>query len=270
MICLTGDIHHHMGTPDQRKLEKSEIKAGVEYSEIAKEHNIKANLFLTGKSIRNKEADELLKLNNIEIGGHTWSAFRPRWIHYPLKLLWKKILKKSYAPSLIQERDIKKTINIIEEKTGKKPVSWRTHAYRSDEITWKLLEKNGIKIFSDELNPNRIKPYKIKNSKLISLPLNVMPDHEHLYHGNRTPQHVRKEIKRGRKYKFTQESYHIDKYFEIIKKQIKEIKEKGGVATVLLHPACMKVADNFKQFKEFCEWIEENDYKTIKCKELVK
>lgn len=96
-----------------------------------------------------------------------------------------------------------------------------------------------------------------------------MPDHEHIYHGGRTKKHVKNLIDNGWTDAFTSKSFEIKKYFSIIKKQIMDIEKQKGIATLLLHPSCMKVCDDFRQFEKLCQWINNNNIKTIWCKDLI-
>lgn len=266
MICLTGDVHYKMGNPEQSYLNESEASLAYKYLEIAQEYNIKATLFITGKLFKENLNDmkKLLSFGNLEIGGHTWSAFRPQWLHKSFNLL----TGSTYGPKFYQTQDIRKTIRIIEKNMGKRPVSWRTHSYASDQNTIQILERERVKIVSDEVS-NTLGPKKIKNSDLISLPINIMPDHEHLYHGPRTKGHVKDLIESNWRDSFTNRSFTADEYYKIITSQIEEIEKKNGVATLLLHPACMKILDNFKTFEKICKFINQNSYKTIWCEEVL-
>lgn len=276
MICLTGDVHHDLKFKPggyQLYLDGSESKVAIKYLEITEKYDLKVTLFITGKSfVENmRDIEKLLDFDNLEIGGHTWSAFRPVWLHRTFKL----IIGSIYGPKFYQQIDIKKTLSIIQEKKGRKPTSWRTHSYASNNTTLKILENEGVKIISDDVDKRKIKPFFVSNN-LLSLPINVMPDHEHLYFKSRgrTKSAVEKEIKRkGKQDKkafgyFTTQSFTITEYYEIIKKQIENIEEKKGIATLLLHPHVMKLTDNFETFEKLCKWINNKEYETIWCKEV--
>lgn len=268
MICLTGDVHHRIGNLEQSYLSETETKLAEEYLQIAQKYDVKVTLFVTGKTFKEDWSDvqELIEFPNLEIGGHTWSAFRPIWLHSTFK----SVTGSAYGPKFYQSIDIRKTIHIIEKKTGKRPVSWRTHSYASDHNTMDILEAKGIKIVSDEVSSNKLGPKRVENRKLISLPINVMPDHEHLYHGARTRDPVKNLIDMGWKDPFTNKSFTADEYYEIVRSQIEEIEKNGGIATLLLHPVCMKIADNFETFEKICRWINNREYETIWCKEVLK
>jgi len=156
---------------------------------------------------------------------------------------------------------------MVEKKTGEKPLSWRTHAHRSDATTLELLEGQGIRVVSDAVE-KKINPYRLKGLSLTSLPINVLPDHDHVFHGYLTEE-ASKIIVARKSWRdcFTAKAFDTSRYFELVKQGIERIEEKGGVATLLLHPRCMKMADDFKQFRQFCKWVEGKGFETVLCKE---
>lgn len=254
MICLTGDIHHYIKSSDRSFTNLSEAELGKEYVEIANNFGVKVTFFITGKAFIEDWEDikELLKFNNLQIGGHTWNALRPRFLHK----IFERTIGSAYGPTFYQERDIRKTIEVISGK-AKKVYCWRTHGYQSDKKTLNILEKFGIQVISDEVHKDKLGPERLKEG-LISLPINVMPDHEHLYHGRRTPENVRKETHLDN---FPDQSFYINEWFEIIKRQIGEIEKQNGIATLLVHPICMHTADKFETFKKLCKFI--SSYETV-------
>lgn len=58
----------------------------------------------------------------------------------------------------------------------------------------------------------------------------------------------------------------IEQWLEIVKNQVKEIIDNGGVATILAHPACMEIADGFKTFKKICKFLSK--YRNIRMNEV--
>lgn len=265
MICLTGDVHQEsLNTGDQQSFSESVEEVTRQYRDIATSYGLKTTLFVTGKFCVEASNPRSIKNEFVEIGGHTWSAFRPQLLHS----VFSKILGFTYGPKIYQKFDIYRTLREIKSTFGTSPKSWRTHAYLSNDNTFEVLDGTSVEVVSDEVTPNKYGPSR-KRSELQSLPINVMPDHEHIYHGNRTEEHVRKLVEDGWSDAFTHESYQIDEYMRIIRGQIRSLEEKNGIATLLLHPACMKAADSFGAFEELCEWIYKNDYETIWAKEAV-
>lgn len=268
MICLTADVHHSsLGGLDQKFLDVTEAQAVLEYSKIAEDWGVNTTIFITGKTVEEDE-DSLKKIMekpNVEVGGHTYYAFKPNWLYNGV---FDRLLGRPCGPSFYQDYEIKKTINIFKDRLCVEINSWRNHSYRKDENTYDLLSKNGIKIVFDERNPELTQPKKIgvETGDIISVPINVIPDHSHLYHGGRTVEYVRKKVKRGWRDPFGSESYSIKEFYQIIKKQIRNIENKNGIAVLLLHPACMKIADDFETFEKICEFL--GDYETVNAKDL--
>jgi hypothetical protein len=159
----------------------------------------------------------------------------------------------------VQRADVKRTISIIHSKTGRRIVGWRNHAYAYDKNTVRILSDLNIKIWSDEklLTPF---PYKV-TSDLLSLPINVMPDHEHMIHCFRT-----KEINKHSDC-FGNRSYKADIWLEIVKTQIINIISQEGIATILAHPICMYHVDGFVTFRKLCEFL--SDFRSINISELL-
>lgn len=262
MICLTGDIHHRMrGAKNQECFSEQEMELGYKYQQIANSYGLKVTFFLTGKVVREEESsviDKMFNLGNLEVGGHTYSALRPRLLHSFFRLATGTV----YGPKFYQKFDIERTIGALRTKINQPVASWRTHGYSSDRKTLDLLGKSDIRVITDDVNPNKMRPEKVRNN-LFSLPINVIPDHEHLYHGDRTRSQVDGEIDTNKEEGFPSISYSISKYFEVVKSQIERIQKNDGLATILLHPSCMKVADNFVEFGKFCKWLDSKGYKTI-------
>jgi len=277
MICLTGDIHHSsLKTNEQIYLQKyydtTEIKIAVEYLKIIEEFNIKYNFYITGK-IFFKEWENLkpiTKSNLIEIGGHTYRGL-PRTFFSRIKSFMTKTPAISHSlhhgSYSKQKRDVLKTIDIINNRTGKKIVSWRSHGLVYDKNTYKILKEAGIKYISDDPDWNKIRP-EITREGLISHPINIIMDHDHIYHAHRNIEYVEKQkIHWTLKMDPIKESYTIEEWAKIVKTQVEKIEKKGGLATVLMHPVCMYTADGFKTARELfhffssfkCIWVSEID-----------
>jgi len=252
-----------MKSCEQSKTELSEAKISEKYLEIAEKHRIKVTLFITGKTFEEEtnDAKTLLGYKNLEIGGHTYSALRPRLIHS----LYNRLGFSYYGPKYFQRRDIEKTVKIIREKIGRAVVSWRTHGYVSNNTTYSLLPRYRIKVISDEVKRSLLFPYRRKN--LIFLPINVLPDHEHIFHGCRGHEEVARLYAIGWTDDFGPESYKVEQWLKIVTRQIKMIIEENGIATLLVHPLCMEVSDKMRSFRELCKFI--SNYETLFANEVV-
>lgn len=252
MICLTGDVHHmSMRGLDQFLLRGTEVDASFRYIDIASRFGINVTLFVTGRCVaeEHRRLAALAACGEIELGGHNYYAFKPLLPYRVSQLL----LRRRNGPAFLQKREIDSTIKIFKEALSVDIVSWRNHGYRHDVNTRKLLFSSGIKYFSDIRSSTLLAPYW--EGGLIQVPINVLPDHDQIYHGSfqdRSPAHQvavrsRSPFGRGR--------MEIADWLETIKQQIESIIAKGGLATLLVHPACMEISDNFKTFAELCGFL---------------
>jgi len=251
MIYLTGDVHHaYRRNLEQRYSDKSEVQLALEYAVIAEKHGLKATLFCTGKTVE-QEPDKMRELAsraNVELGGHTYSAFEsiPKEVKYLLGKIW----GCSYGPRFIQERDISKTISAM-KKIDVDISSWRTHAFSSNNVTQTLLADKGIMVLSDYINRKQTKPYKKNN--LIHLPINTIVDHDSLLHAHVTEGSgpVGSQNNPG--------GLSAGEYLNILCAQVKEINEQKGDAVILCHPMCMHTLDGFDTFRLLCDYLSQYD-----------
>ena len=98
---------------------------------------------------------------------------------------------------------------------------------------------------------------------LYSFPINIIPDHEHLIHAERTPEWIEWWQKR---YNWSDDygpdSYYIDEWAEIVLQGLKEREQKGIPSVLIIHPITMYLCDEFKQLKRILEYIStcENEF----------
>ena len=157
-------------------------------------------------------------------------------------------------------------IEIAGRRLDKPIVSWRSHGLVRDQHTYSILAKAGIKFISDDLSWHKLFPERLPEG-LISHPMNVIMDHDHLLHAHRTPEYVARQ-KRPFPDDPASGSYAIEEWGALVEKQVLAIEQKGGMATVLLHPLCMFSADGFKtmerllkQFSRFPTiWASETEH----------
>lgn len=263
MICLTGDVHQEFGSGEQEHYEGTEFEATLEYIEILREYQLDITLFLTGVvAEENRErVQELSKEEFIEIGGHTWSAFRPQWLH---QKIFSKVAGSIYGPKLFQKRDIKRTLQTLRALSDEPITSWRTHAYRSTSATYDILSDTSIEFVSDLKAPDERRPFHYDDRELIEFPINVITDHEHLVHASRDRAAVKQLQKAGWSDEFGSESYVVDDWTDLVISKIDRVEQEGGLSTILVHPGCMKAADNFSSFERLCSHISSRGYETRK------
>jgi len=265
MIFLAGDVHHmSLKTNDQKFLSLTEAQLVEKYLQIALDYGIKVTLFISGKTFieEPKNIEKLLKYPNLEIGGHTWNCFKPFRLHQ----LYGLITNSFCGPYFYQERDIKKTVTIIEKFTGKKCLLWRGHANKYDKNTIKILNKYGVKILSSYLDPQgKI----IKSDGLIIVLINILPDHSYIYiyHGYvglKSPNIIKKLLKKiffkNKKPPFGVKIYSVSEWYNLVIEQIELKLQESGYICLLVHPACMEIVDGMETFRRLCKFLK--NYKT--------
>ncbi|MCC2640185.1 MAG: hypothetical protein K0S45_598 [Nitrospira sp.] len=244
MICLTGDVHHrsYRGV-DTRYAQQTEAQLALRYCDIAARHNVKVTLFVTGKACL-EERDilaDLSRRSHCEIGGHTFCAFRS--IRHRIS---KHLTGSMLGSASLQQRDIERTIAAIRNVTGTDITIWRNHAYKHDAHTYPLLGQSGIRIVSDRVARKATSVERV-SQKLLSLPINTLPDHEHLLHGK----YVAGRLNPSR----LQERVTVQEWRETVQKQVVTIEQRGGIATILAHPLCMEIADGMQSFEQLCRFL---------------
>ncbi len=250
MICLTGDVHHAtLRTNDQKYADCGEVEAARTYVQIAARHDLKITMFVTGKAFLEKPEilRDIAQQPHVEIGGHTWTAFSPDLLYRGFGF----VFGTHCGPAPWQRREIRKTLDLAEHITGTRPVAWRDHAYIRDDNTPGLLAQAGVRVLSDEVASTKTGPEPMPEG-VVSLPINVVPDHEHLYHAHRTPERVAQRAQ-DTPGDFPSESYTPAEWLDQATQQIERIDAAGGVATILAHPLCMYLADRFETFEKLCD-----------------
>jgi hypothetical protein len=240
-VVLTGDVHQWIDSADRAYASETEAALALEYARIAGRYGLKVTLFFTGLAIieDGRSVRTLLEEENVEVGGHGWDSFQRRW-RYRVS---NKIFGSPHGASVMQARMARRTCIAIERATGTPVLSWRNHAYGFDAHTPHVLAGAGVRVWSDEVEPQRLGPYRHQTG-VTSLPINTTPDHEHLYHGGQTVETVpaarRPEYKPAHAWR------------EEVVQQTASIVAAGGVATILAHPLCMKVVDDWRTFHRLC------------------
>jgi len=264
MIAITGDVHHmSMGGADQQYMDQTEPQVTEEYIDIITGYGLKVTIFVTGKALEEEPEvfRRIAKNPLVEFGGHNYYAFQPRWLYGGI---FGKLMGSNCGPRPVQNWEIKKTLKTFKNILGIDIVSWRDHGYRHDHNTYELLVDNGIKIISDEVGPRFDGPYKTEEG-LISLPINTLPDHDHLIHGNQTEE-------MAQDWNLLNNSFQaglMDKnsWVEYLLKQVEENERNDQISTLLLHPGCMSIVDKFSTLKKIC--ISMNSFKTNKVREIL-
>lgn len=267
MICLTGDLHHmSLNTGNQQHCDISEMQTAILFLKLLELYDVKMNYFITGKSFEEEWDDVKQIVFNplIEVGGHNYDAFEKELFHR----VWNKLTKNYNGPKWYQRNDTLKTIEIIKEKTGKDIKVWRNHMYMHGCNTEEILFEAGIKICSDGVRKNSNEP-SLHETGIYNFPINIIPDHEHLIHAERTPQWIEQWQKRYNwSDDFGKDSYYIETWTNLVLEQLKYREERGLLSNIIIHPITMYLCDRFVQVKRILEYI--STCETVHMSELVK
>lgn len=266
MICLTSDIHHSsLCTGNQKACDMTEIETAQRFLALLEEAQVKATFFVTGKAFI-EEWESLRPLCEsplISVQGHNYYCFQPELPHR----LWKKLTGNYNGPALWEEHDIRRTMQVIEKRCGKRISCWRNHMYMHGPNTDYLLKKCGIKICSDGVCANA-KGLEKKSTGIWHFPINVIPDHEHLYHAERTPEWVRWWVNRYQwSDDFGPHSYYIEEWTEIVLDCLKKNAERGAISNLIIHPITMYLCDKFRSFEKILAVLA--DQQTLHMEELL-
>lgn len=258
MICLTGDLHHQsLGTGNQRHCELSEVAVAARFLDRLREANVRVTFFVSGRTF-DEQWHELRVVAEdplVEIGGHTYDCFEPALVHR----VWKKLGGAYTGPSWLEARDVDRTIATIARHTGKRIRLWRNHMYMHGPETDRILRSRGIVACSDVVSATAMGP-RWNEDGLVEVPINVIPDHEHLLHAERTPAWVAAWQKRyGWTDAFGPESYRIERWTDLVVEQLARNEARGAVSTMIIHPITMWLCDRFACFDRILEVLAKHE-----------
>ena len=254
MICLTGDIHHSsLRTGNQMHADKPEVRIARELLEMLEGPGVKVTFFISGKTFEEEWADLEPIVGNVlvEVGGHNWSCFTPPLLHR----VSRKVFGSYNGPRWQQRRDARRTIEVIRRRTGKTITVWRNHMYMHGPHTESVLRECGLEVCSDGVEKDSMGP-KRHPSGLYNFPINVIPDHEHLYHAERTREWVAAWQKRyAWSDDFGPDSYEIDEWVDRVLEGLRRNEERGAVSNMIIHPITMYLCDGFRGFRRILEYL---------------
>ena len=258
MICLTGDLHHmSLGTGNQKHSDMTEIQVAQRYLALLEDAGVKVTFFVSGRAFV-EEWEDLRPIVNhrlVEIGGHNWSCLTPTLWHR----LSKRLLGSYNGPAWYQRWDAERTIGIILQRTGRRIRAWRNHMYMHGPHTERVLGACGLDVCSDGVRKGSMGPEK-HPAGIYNFPLNVIPDHEHLYHAERTREWVARWQRRYRwSDDFGPESYEIDEWAKIVLAGLEENEQRGAISNMIIHPITMYLCDNFAGFQPILEFLAQHE-----------
>ncbi|MCM8534022.1 MAG: polysaccharide deacetylase family protein, partial [Lentisphaeraceae bacterium] len=251
MIYLTGDLHDMSLKSGNQKhcIEQyglTELEVAQKYTALLSEAKVKATFFITGRSFKDEwpALKPICDSPLIETAGHTYNCYLSPWCEWTgIRLLpdfwarfWNKFSGSYNGPKWYHLNDTLKTKRIIKQKTGKEITLWRHHMYMHGKYTDTVMHESGIKLISDGVQKDSTGPVKV-TEELFSFQINIIPDHEHLIHAERTPEWIEWWQKRYNwSDDYGSESYYIEEWTDMVLAGLKEREEKGVPSLLIIHP----------------------------------
>lgn len=263
-VCLTGDVHSlQLDNAEQAYLPEAttELDVADKYAQIAGDHDVPITFFVTGRAAHDQPnlLSAIGSRPHVEIGGHTYRSLQPNHLHAIFRRLW----GSRYGPTAYQRYDVRLTKKTLSELSVR-PTSWRTHAYASDHRTIPILANEGFTVVSDQIVPDTTVSPSMKE-EILSLPVNTLRDHGHLYHAHQTP--ATTEAKKSGDH-FDREMYDPETWLSHVTSQVRSISDAGGVATIQAHPVCQYTADGLDTLTSLIRWLDQEDFNMYCCREV--
>lgn len=254
MIVLTCDVHHAtLRTANQFHADDSEVRIAARFAAMLAAYRIKATFFVSGRAF-DEEAADLRPIADspwIELGGHTYDCFAPTWPHR----VWNKVAGSYPGPQAMERRSIRRTIAAAHRATGRRLRCWRDHMYLGGPNTAALLAEAGISTLSDGVRREAGFPARDAHG-VWQLPINVIPDHEHLIHAERTRSWVRQWQRRyGWRDDFGPESYDVDAWCDRVLADLDRNRARGVPSVMILHPITLELADRMRSARRILDAI---------------
>lgn len=259
MISITSDIHHQgLQTGNQKYSDLTEVATAVIMHQIFEEFKIKGTYFISGKAFEDhwKEVKKVCRSEQFDIGGHNYYCFKPELFHR----ITNKLFNSYNGSKSYQKWETKKTQSIIQQRIGRECIFWRNHMYMHGKYTDDVLPKLGIKICSDGVKKESNGLNLISND-YFHFPINIIPDHEHLIHAERTREWIEEWVKRYNwSDDFGSNSYPIEVWRKILIDQVHQNEKNGIVSNIIIHPITMYLCDNFESLRFILDSLKEYEF----------
>jgi len=258
VICLTGDLHHMtLGTGNQRAADDTEVRIAGRFLHMLEEAGVQVTFFVSGRAFQEEAPDlrPIWESEAVEIGGHNYSCFQPEIWHRACK----KLLGSYNGPYWQQKRDALRTKEAIRNRTGRTIRVWRNHMYMHGPHTERALADAGLELCSDGVQRDATGPVR-HEAGIWNFPLNVIPDHEHIYHAERTPEWVEGWVKRyDWSDDFGPDSYYVEEWTEIVLENLRANEARGAVSNMIIHPITLYLADRFRSFQKILDVLADSE-----------
>ena len=261
-VIITGDVHHYNPSlmKEQSLYEGNEPAAAVKYAKILNRFGLQGTLFYTGLCFKEArdEINAVASMKHMELGGHTYNCYQPKVMYK----IWRHITGNANGPKCYQARDVQKTLNAADDM-GINIKSWRNHAYREDKNTLSILAEKGITHVSNKVAPDsKVTTKVMKDGKVLSLGINVWPDHEHMLHGYLTKEEAsHRQLNRN---KFPNIVFKPKEWVAKVIESVETLQCNGQHAVLLVHPGCMMTLGNWDIFNQLCKKLSEAKFVTQK------
>lgn len=266
MICLTGDLHHMtLRTGNQAHCDITEIQVAQRYLDMLADAGVKVTFFVSGRSFAEEwpDLEQICRHELVELGGHNYYCFKPELLHR----ISKKLCGSYNGPYWYQRWETRKTVDAIYNKTGKTIGCWRNHMYMHGPHTEKVLAECGFDVCSDGVQRDSTGPQWHADG-VFNFPLNIMPDHEHLFHAERTPEWVEWWTKR---YNWADDygpdSYYIEDWTDRVLDELQRHEDEGVMSNMIIHPITLYLCDRLKSFERILDFLASHE--TIHMSEAV-
>jgi hypothetical protein len=125
--------------------------------------------------------------------------------------------------------------------------------------TESVLRDVGIDVVSDGVRRDSRGPERHETG-IYDFPINVIPDHEHLFHAERTPAWV---ARWQRRYAWSDDfgpaSYFIHEWIELVLDQLRRNEAAGVVSNLIVHPITMYLADGFAAYRRLIDFLADRE-----------
>lgn len=251
MIALTCDVHHaSLRTANQFHCERSEIEIATRFADMLREARIKATMFVSGRCFTEEwpTLRPLCDREELEIGGHTYSCFAPALPHR----VWNKLAGSYPGPAWYEARDVARTLAVAQQRAGRRIRAWRNHMYLGGPNTPRVLAAQGVRLLSDGVDRDAMGP-RLEDG-VWRLPINVIPDHEHIIHAERTHSWIARWQRRYRwRDDFGSDSYDIDVWTDHVLADLARNRARGAVSVLLIHPITLYLADRMRSVRRILD-----------------
>lgn len=257
MIALTCDLHHaSLRTANQGHCDRSEIEVAHRFADMIGEAGIKATFFVSGRSFA-EEWSTLAPICDsewIEIGGHNFNCFAPSFPHR----VWNKLAGSYPGPAWYEAREVRRTVDIAWDRAGRRIRTWRNHMYLGGPNTSRVLADAGIRVLSDGVQ--RDANGAQADGEIWRLPINVIPDHEHIVHAERTRSWIaRWQRRHGWSDDFGSASYDVDDWTDLVLADLARNAARGAPSVLLIHPITLYLADRLRSVRRILDVLAASD-----------